>query len=95
VIVVVAHYRALVGRADEVASELGPYAETVRTEPGCLTFEVSRDIDDDHHFVLYEVYRDRAALDFHIAAPHFTQVAVERIRPMLADRSVSLLTPLD
>lgn len=93
-ITVVAHYRALDGKADEVAARLMDYAEVVRTEPGCVTFDVNRDIEDDHAFVLYEVYRDQAALDAHVASEHFTAVAVGEIRPLLADRRVSRLTPL-
>jgi (4S)-4-hydroxy-5-phosphonooxypentane-2,3-dione isomerase len=94
VITVVAHYRALQGRADEVAAALIPYAEIVRTEPGCVTFDVNRSLDDDHDFVLYEVYRDREAFDAHVASEHFTSIAMAQIRPMLADRQVSLLTPI-
>ena len=93
-ITVVAHYRALQGRADEVAAALVPYAEIVRTEAGCVTFDVNRGLDDDHDFVLYEVYRDREAFDAHVASEHFTSIAVAQIRPLLADRQVSLLTPL-
>jgi (4S)-4-hydroxy-5-phosphonooxypentane-2,3-dione isomerase len=94
VITVVAHYKALPGRADEVAAALVPYAEIVRTEPGCVTFDVNRSLDDDHDFVLYEIYRDREAFDAHVASDHFTSIAVGQIRPMLADRQASLLTPI-
>jgi quinol monooxygenase YgiN len=94
VIAVVARYRVMDGRADEVARELEAYADVVRTEPGCVTFVANRGIDDDHEFVLYEVYEDRAALDAHIATEHYDTVAVGRIRPLLADRQVTLLTPL-
>lgn len=40
-------------------------------EPGCVYFDVSQDSADDHHFVFYELYLDRAALDAHRSAPHF------------------------
>ena len=93
-ITVVARYRALEGRADEVAAALVPYAEIVRTEPGCVTFDVNRSLDDDHDFILYEVYRDQEAFDAHVASPHFADVAMGQIRPMLADRQVSKLTPI-
>ncbi|MGW9349139.1 putative quinol monooxygenase [Nocardiopsis flavescens] len=42
-------------------------------EPGCLYFDVAVDEEDDHHFVFYELYRDREALDAHRAAPHFAR----------------------
>jgi quinol monooxygenase YgiN len=40
-------------------------------EPGCLLFEVGQDLADDHHFTLYELYADEAAVEAHRAAPHF------------------------
>jgi quinol monooxygenase YgiN len=40
-------------------------------EPGCHYFDVTVDTADDHHFVLYELYTDQAAIDAHRAAPHF------------------------
>lgn len=43
----------------------------VADEPGCVSFDVSQDLGDSHHFVFYELYRDEAALDAHRAAPHF------------------------
>jgi quinol monooxygenase YgiN len=41
-------------------------------EPGCLFFEVGQDLEDDHHFTLYELYADEAAVEAHRSAPHFT-----------------------
>ncbi len=40
-------------------------------EPGCLQFEIGRDVDEHDVFHLYEVYRDEAALARHRSAPHF------------------------
>ena len=40
-------------------------------EPGCLFFDVSQDLTDDHHFVLHEHYTDEAAVEAHRGAPHF------------------------
>lgn len=40
-------------------------------EPGCLQFDIGRDVDDPDVFHLYEVYRDEAALAQHRSAPHF------------------------
>lgn len=48
-------------------------ASTFGDEPGCLRFDVCRSQADPHHFVLYETYRDEAALDAHRAAPHFAR----------------------
>ena len=94
VITVIARYRALEGRADEVAAELAPYADIVRQEAGCVSFDVNRSLDDDHEFVLYEVYADQEALDAHRESEHFAAIAMARIVPLLADRQVTVATRL-
>jgi quinol monooxygenase YgiN len=62
-----------------VPGQLDPFVEAIRDnaersfhdEPGCLFFDVSQDLSDDHHFTLYELYADEAAVEAHRAAPHF------------------------
>ena len=40
-------------------------------EPGCYQFDVVQDASDPNKLYLYEVYRDRAAFEAHLQAPHF------------------------
>ena len=42
---------------------------SVMTEPGCLVFDVC-EASDGPTFFLYELYKDRAAFDLHLAADH-------------------------
>jgi (4S)-4-hydroxy-5-phosphonooxypentane-2,3-dione isomerase len=43
-----------------------------RDEPGCLRFDVHRDVDDPNHYLLYELYADeRAFAEAHRGAPHY------------------------
>ncbi len=44
---------------------------TLAEEPGCLVFDVVQ--EDDSRVVLYEVYRDRAALEAHAARPQLAR----------------------
>lgn len=46
-------------------------ARGARTEPGNLRFDVVQSSEDPGHFILYEVYRDQAALAAHREAPHY------------------------
>lgn len=46
---------------------------TRRDEPGNLQFDVNVDQSDPNHFMLYEVYRDEAAVDAHRGMPHFAR----------------------
>jgi quinol monooxygenase YgiN len=62
-----------------VPGHLDAFVEAIRTntersftdEPGCQYFDVSQDTTDDHHFMLYELYADEAAVEAHRSAPHF------------------------
>ena len=47
---------------------------TRETEPGCRQFDVCRDPDDASLFFLYELYDDEAAVQAHLASPHFLQM---------------------
>src|SRR3954454_179439 len=59
-------------KADEVLTLLEANARAaVKDEPGCLRFDVSRDLEDPSLIHLYEVYLDEAALDAHRNAPHY------------------------
>jgi len=46
---------------------------SVQGEPGCQRFDVLEPEGEDDHIVLYEIYDNRAALDFHIATPHYKE----------------------
>ena len=52
-------------------SMLGDAVGSVRNEPGCLRFDVMQDEEDPNKIYLHEVYKDRAAFDAHLQAPHF------------------------
>lgn len=43
----------------------------VEDEPGCLRFDVIQDQTDRNRLYFYEVYRDEAAIEQHLQAPHF------------------------
>jgi quinol monooxygenase YgiN len=89
-IVVVAKYRARADSAEAVATALKEYTPLARAEPGCAMFVTHRNRDDPREFVLYEQYRDAAALDEHRASEHFAAVAQARIWPLLEGREVSI-----
>ena len=46
-----------------------------RDEPGCLMFNIAQDDADPNVLHLFEVYRDDAAVETHVATPHFRRFA--------------------
>ena len=88
VVVLVARYEVRDGSVDVVAAALDEMARAVAwEEPGCLVYDINQDREDPHRFLLYEVYRDQGALDFHRGTPHFRDIVEGRVAPLLQDRS--------
>jgi quinol monooxygenase YgiN len=86
-IVLVAKYFVKPGHMDDVAAALQKMAPLVKAhEPGCATYHVSRSTDRPDLFMLYEVYKDDAALQAHRATPHFKDIIEGTIVPMLEKR---------
>ena len=93
-VTILATYVAAEGNEEKLAEGLRDYVPMVLTEPGCIAFDVYRGIDNGRLFILVEQYADRAAVDAHLAADHFTEVAVEVLRPLLESRQVEFLENL-
>lgn len=87
-IVLIATYRGLPGTGDAVEPLLRQLATRSRDEAGCLQYLVHRSTSAPDTFVLYERYENDAAIAAHRASPHFQELAVERIIPMLEIREV-------
>lgn len=63
-------------------------------EAGVIAFDVGRGTDDANVFALWEVYRDRAALDFHKASDHYQRLVVNGIRPKAKNRVGDVCSPV-
>lgn len=93
-VALVVRYHALPGKGDDVAALLSRHAAATQAEPGCRAFVALRSAQDPDAFVLYEHYDDPAALDAHIASPHYLNIARDQIRPLLAERTVEQHLPI-
>lgn len=87
---VIARYTLAAGREDEVLELLPKLAAASRTEPGNLSYVVYRRLDDDREVVLLERYTSREALAAHRETPHFKDLALGRIVPLLESRVVEV-----
>jgi quinol monooxygenase YgiN len=65
-------------------------ALSVKLEPDCLRFDVLTPADaaQPTHVFLYEIYRDRAAFDLHLASDHFRQFD-RRSRDLVVSKTVA------
>lgn len=86
---VVARYRTLDGRTDEVLVHLGEMAEASRAEPGNITYEFFRGVEDSQQIVILESYGTAADFEAHRNTGHFQDIGAGRIIPLLESRTVS------
>ena len=68
--------------AAETSKQLQQFAEDSRKDPGCVRFEVMRDVERTNHFSIVEVWQNRQAYDAHIGLAH-TKTFREKIQPGL------------
>src|SRR5579864_214857 len=68
--------------AAETSKQLQQFAEDSRKDPGCVRFEVMRDVERTNHFTIVEVWQNRQAYDAHIGLAH-TKTFREKIQPGL------------
>ena len=64
-------------REEFIEATLDNARNTVQ-EPGNLRFDVLQQADDPNRFVIYEVYRDDAAMAAHKATAHYARWARDR-----------------
>jgi quinol monooxygenase YgiN len=84
------------------APEDGDQAEAIfrelrdasRAEAGVIAFDVARSAEKPEIFALWEVYRDRAALDLHTATDHFQRLVVNGVRRLAKERAGDILVPI-
>lgn len=94
-LVVVARYKARPGNGDAVAQALRSVVGASREEPGCVLYTVNRSADEPDEFLLYERYGDERDLEAHRQTPHFREVVLGQVVPLLETREVEFFQPLE
>jgi quinol monooxygenase YgiN len=79
---------------EQIATILRELAAASRQEPGCVSYIPHRVESDPDTIVIYEQYRDQAALDAHRASPHFAMYAIGGLYQRMLVRSLEMLEAL-
>jgi quinol monooxygenase YgiN len=91
----IAEFTALPGEGDSVAELLAGLATRVRAEPGNVVFDCFRRLEDPAKFVVYEIYRDKAAFGAHISADYGAVFNASLSKLIVEPHSIlTFLTPL-
>lgn len=86
---VVARYRTKPGTTEEVLKRLGNMAAETRNEPGNVSYEFFRGVEDDRNIVILESYHTPEDFDLHRHSQHFLNIGAAHIIPELESRKVS------
>lgn len=65
------HIRVMPGRVADFLEVFRVNFDGTRSEPGNYRFDVLQDVEDDHHFVIYEAFESAAAVDEHRKTEHY------------------------
>jgi quinol monooxygenase YgiN len=72
------HIEASAGQEEKLAEQLRALVAPTRSEAGCLAYELHRDPQNPGKFMFYERFSSQAALDAHLATPHFQKFVAHR-----------------
>lgn len=93
-LVLVVTWLAKPGEEQRVDAILRLMVAQTRAEPGCIAYTVYRSTEEGRQFLIYEVYRDEAALKAHEASEYFRQHVLKEALPLLERRVRSFYRPL-
>ena len=80
--------------ADKAEAILRELRDASREEEGVIAFDVARGQEKPNVFALWEAFRDRAALDAHMATEHFSRLVLNGVRPLAQQRIGMTLVPI-
>jgi quinol monooxygenase YgiN len=78
----------------EITETLGLLTAESRREPGCVTYIPHQLKEDPNTVLIYEQYRDEAALEAHRESAHFKKYAIGHLYQRMRERSVEHLNAL-
>ncbi len=87
---VVAEFQALPGKEAELRQALLDCIEPTRAEEGCVQYDLHEATGTPGHFIFYENWTSREALDRHLATPHLQKLG--SIAPSLSQGPVRIVT---
>jgi quinol monooxygenase YgiN len=90
-VVVIAYWQTTEASLDAVLEDMAALRALSLAESGCLGYETFQNFEEPTALVLIERYRDVDAQQEHLDSPHYRELVVDRIRPLLTARRVEIL----
>jgi quinol monooxygenase YgiN len=92
---VIARHTIASGNEDKVYALLPELIAGARSEPGNLAFDAYPALGDRSNYVLLERYASRKAFADHRETPHFKDIMLGKILPLLANRTIEQYDVID
>jgi quinol monooxygenase YgiN len=80
--------------ADKAEGLLRELRDESRKEDGVISFDIGRSKEKPTIFALWEAYRDKASLEFHITTEHFQRLVIQGVRIMAKQRNAETVFPI-
>jgi quinol monooxygenase YgiN len=88
------HYTFASKDADGAESLFRELRDASRQEAGVIQFDIGRSRENPNVFALWEVYRDKQAIDAHLTTEHFQRLVLNGLRPLAQDRHIERVVPI-
>jgi quinol monooxygenase YgiN len=66
--------KAKAGKEKDLEAAFAPCLAATKKEPGCLAYELNRDPDEPTTYVMFEKFKNVAALEAHLKLEHTTKL---------------------
>jgi (4S)-4-hydroxy-5-phosphonooxypentane-2,3-dione isomerase len=90
----IVNLRVKPGRVDDFLDAFRKNREGTRKEPGSIQFDLLRSRNDQHRFVVYEVFESEDALAAHRQTEHYKECNRRFSDILEGDRSIDVLRPV-
>jgi quinol monooxygenase YgiN len=82
------------GFEEAVIESFRKLQDETRREAGCITYFVQRSRDNPRVYLVYEQYKDEAALQAHRESPHFKEHATNGFYRFVEERQAEFFDPV-
>lgn len=76
---------------DEAKNLLRALADESDKEEGCLSYSLYNDKNNPNAFILFEIFENKEAQDFHKTTTHYKEILQEKLPSMIKERRVRFL----
>jgi quinol monooxygenase YgiN len=85
-VILVVNLTMSAGHEKEITDMFRQLQTATRQESGCLTYIVQRERENPRHYLVYEQYKDEAALEEHRNSAHFKKFATDGVFKFVTER---------